>query len=193
MNPKFTAAFLFAFVLIGFSSVSPLIVAKLKPKDELPRFEPVSEFTLTDSNASTFSSYSLKGKVWVANMFFTSCQGPCPIMSAHIARLAEMYKKMPEVNFVSISVDPERDTPEAMTEYAEKFKADTSRWHFLTGEMDEIVDIAVNKFYIGSADNPRLHSTRFVLIDQTGQIRGYYKGDEKEGVELLAQDIRKLF
>jgi protein SCO1/2 len=96
------------------------------------------------------------------------------------------------VEFVSITVDPERDTPEVLTEYAERFGADTGRWHFLTGALPYIHDVAVTGFKVGSMDDPLIHSERLILVGREGVIRGYYDGTEADSVLELSRDIAIL-
>ncbi len=155
--------------------------------DELPVLYPLPEFSLTSDKNAPLSKEDLKGKVWIADFIFTSCAGPCPVMTRRMAGVAERLALYPEVQFVSVSVDPETDTPEVLSAYGEKFGADPTRWHFLTGSMDAIQTLAVEGFKIGSVDDPVIHSTKFCLVDKSGQIRGYYTGtDEAELNELVA-------
>ncbi len=155
--------------------------------DVLPVLYPLPEFSLTSDKDSPLSKADLKGKVWIADFIFTSCAGPCPAMTRSMAGVAERLALYPDVQFVSVSVDPDTDTPDVLSAYGEKFGADPARWHFLTGDMDAIQTLAVEGFKIGSVDDPVIHSTKFCLVDNSGQIRGYYTGtDEAELNELVA-------
>lgn len=155
--------------------------------DVLPVLYPLPEFSLTSDKNAPLSKEDLVGKVWIADFIFTSCAGPCPAMTRSMAGVAERLALYPEVQFVSVSVDPDTDTPEVLSAYGEKFGADPTRWHFLTGDMDAIQTLAVEGFKIGSVDDPVIHSTKFCLVDKSGQIRGYYTGtDEAELNELVA-------
>lgn len=158
----------------------------------LPKLYPVPEFTLTDSSGEDFGLRDLKGHVWIADFIFTSCAGICPIMSTHMAELQQIFADDPRVHFVSISVDPETDTPEKLAEYAARFNGDTARWHLLTGEVEPIHTLATEGFKLGSLDNPINHSDRFVLVDKSGSIRGYYAGTEGENLFALAGDVAML-
>jgi protein SCO1/2 len=146
-------------------------------------------FTLVNQAGEEFSSDSLKGKIYVADFFFTSCAGPCPVMNANVARLQRSFAGRDDVHFVSVSVDPETDTPERLRAYGEKLGADFSRWHFLTGDMEEIQRIAVEGFKVGSVDDPVIHSTRLILVDGEGNIRGYFSGIADEEVAELETSI----
>ena len=160
--------------------------------DELPVFASLPEFSLTSDKNTPLSKEDLLGKVWVADFIFTSCGGPCPQMTRSMAGLAERLSLYPEVTFVSVSVDPETDTPEVLTAYGEKFGADPDRWHFLTGELSDIQALAVEGFMIGSVDDPVIHSTKFCLVDKAGQIRGYFTGTDEVELNALEAAIHQL-
>jgi cytochrome oxidase Cu insertion factor (SCO1/SenC/PrrC family) len=99
----------------------------------------VPEFTLTERDGSIVSLQQLRGKIWVADFIYTSCTDTCPLQSAMMAKLQQEYATKPDFQLVSVTVDPERDTPQALTSYATKFQADGKRWYFLTGPRDRIV------------------------------------------------------
>lgn len=161
--------------------------------DALPVIATLPDFSLTSDKGTTIDKTTLAGKVWIADFIFTSCSGPCPVMTRSMAAVAKKLELHPEVNFVSISVDPETDTPEVLARYGEKFGANPERWHFLTGTVDAIQQLAVKGFMIGSVDDPVIHSTKFCLVDQKGQIRGYFTGtDEAETGQLIAAAKRLL-
>lgn len=159
---------------------------------ELPPLYPVPAFSLTNAQGDTTTAESLKGKVWVAMFFFTSCAGPCPIMSAGMAEVAKQIEATAPVRFVSITVDPETDTPERLREYGARYGADFNRWYFLTGQVDAIAKLALEGFKLGSVDEPIMHSDRFVLVDGAGNIRGYFPGTEAEGITQLVNAIHTL-
>lgn len=150
------------------------------------------EFTFTERSGKPFDSGMLDGRVWVADFIFTHCAGPCPIMTATMARLQSEIDDLPDVRLISISVDPERDTPEVLTQYANRFGADPDRWLFLTGNLALTRRIAVDGFKVGSIEDPILHSDRFVLVDRAGKIRGYFDSMEVDAVAKLTAAIRAL-
>lgn len=158
----------------------------------LPIYSAVPSFVLTDSAGSSFSPARVADKVWVVNFIFTSCQGICPRLSGAMVKLQKQFDLDGAVNFVSISVDPETDTPAKLAEYAQGFKADTTRWHFLTGEKNQIKSVMVNAFKIGSDEDPTFHSEYFVLVDQQARIRGYYSFADDQSFTELPKDIRRL-
>lgn len=160
--------------------------------EALPVLSNLPDFSLTTTQNTPLTKSDLAGKIWVADFFFSSCAGPCPIMTRNMASVAERLKGVPDVAFVSISVDPETDTPEVLSRYGEKYGADPAQWHFLTGEMGTIQKLAVEGFMVGSVDDPIIHSPKFCLVDREGQVRGYYTGtDEAELVDLMF-DIDQL-
>jgi len=161
--------------------------------DELPILSTLPSFSLTSDKGTTIDNAAMAGKVWIADFIFTSCAGPCPVMTRSMADVAKKLELHPEVEFVSVSVDPETDTPEVLARYGEKFGADPKRWHFLTGTTEAIQELAVKGFKIGAVDDPVIHSTKFCLVDKQGQIRGYYTGtDEVELEQLIAAATRLL-
>ena len=158
----------------------------------LPELGQAPEFSLTKTDGAAFDSESLDGQIYVIDFIFTSCAGICPILSNQMAGLQRTFSGRDDVEFVSITVDPERDTPEVLAEYAKRFDADTERWHFLTGELPYIHDVAVKGFKVGSVDDPLIHSERLILVDREGVIRGYYQGTEADSVLELSRDIAIL-
>lgn len=159
---------------------------------ELPVLSTLPDFSLTSDKGTEVTKATLAGKVWIADFFFTSCSGPCPVMTRSMAEVAKKLELYPEVEFVSFSVDPETDTPEVLARYGEKFGANPARWHFLTGTVEAIQQIAVKGFMIGSVDDPVIHSTKFCLVDQKGQIRGYYTGTEAAETDQLIAAVHRL-
>lgn len=183
------AALIFA-VLLTLSALClvPLVAIDAQQEQEprLPVLAKAPSFVLTDSRGGALDSKSLAGKVWVANFMFTNCPGACPIMATDLSKLQRLYHAEPDFALVSFSVDPERDTPEALNAFAAKYEADTSQWRFLRGDMAEINRLSsVNGFLLGDIDGPASHSLRHVLVDKKGNVRGYFEsGGETELKEL---------
>lgn len=162
-------------------------------QDALPALGTVSEFELTSAAEETpFALENLKGKVSVVDFIFTSCGGICPVMTNNLSDVHRMFSEEEDVQFVSVSVDPETDTPEVLREYAKRNRANPERWYFLTGDLEAIHTLAVDGFKIGSVDDPLIHSPHFVLVDRAGKIRGYYTGTDPEEKARIADDIRTL-
>ena len=140
----------------------------LHAETSLPELYPIAEFQLTDSTGAEFGLDDLRNTMWVTCFMFTSCQSICPTLSANMATLHKQFADTSGVRFVSITVDPETDTPEVLAEYAERFGADPARWHFLTGPLEDIHTLAAESFKVGSVDNPVFHSDKFILVDEAG-------------------------
>jgi cytochrome oxidase Cu insertion factor (SCO1/SenC/PrrC family) len=162
------------------------------PERELMQLGEAPRIELTSQANESFDSSALAGKIWVADFFFTSCGGPCPVMTAAMSEVQQAFEADDRVHLVSITVDPDTDTPERLREYGEKYGADFEQWHFLTGPIEHIQELAVEGFKVGSVEDPVIHSTRFILVDQQGQIRGYYIGIDKEDVQRLTEDMKQL-
>lgn len=149
----------------------------------LPVLGQLSNFTLTNQNNEPVSLSSLHGKVWVADVIFTRCAGPCPTMTHHLAELASAVPTNDPVKFVTLTSDPDYDTPAVLKRYATRFNADSNRWSFLTGPKAQIRPLEVNDFKFVVVDKKPgeqvdsvdlfIHSTWFVLVDQQGRVRGW--------------------
>lgn len=162
-----------------------------KPKP-LPVYSRVPDFVLTSQTGKEFRKQVLDGKVWVADFMFTTCTGPCPRMSAQMRRLQEQVKDLPKVELVSFTVDPAHDTPEVLADYAKRFQAEPDRWYFLTGPREALQRMMRQAFMLGDVDGSMTHSTRFVLVDQKGRVRGYYETTDPQDLKRLVADIRQL-
>jgi protein SCO1/2 len=165
--------------------------AKVNPS-AFPIYSQLPPFAFTDQDGNPFGLENLKGKIWVADFIFTSCQGPCPTMSSQMSRLQRNLADLSNVQFVSFTVNPATDTPEVLRQYATQFHADFRRWHFLTGEQDKIARLSMDGFLVGSLEDPLMHSTKFILVDPEGRTRGHYDGTEFASVQQLARDLRQL-
>jgi len=158
-------------------------------QEPLPVYSQVPDFSLTSESGAPVGRQMFEGSIWVADFIFTNCSGPCPRMSA---LMRHVQAAAPEVKLASFTVDPERDTPEVLAQYARRYHAQAGRWVFLTGEEARIHQLAREGFKLGSVDGSLTHSTRFVLVDIRGRIRGYYGTGENDGVTRLVRDIRRL-
>lgn len=138
----------------------------------------LTSFKLTDSNNRTFDSNQMKGKVWVANFFFSNCTGACPKLLGGVKELRQQLGDR-DVSFVSISNDPQSDTPKVLKEYATKYRAD-SDWHFLTGK--ELIQIRAigSEFFNVNAGFGETHSEKLIVVDKWGKVRGQFKYDDKD-------------
>lgn len=161
-------------------------------------FNHVPDFQLTERSGKTITLADLKGKVWIADFFYSSCQGPCPMIAGRFSRLQGEVLKMDGVRLVSISAQPDVDTPGVLRKYAEKFHASPDRWLFLTGEKSQIYNLANAGFLLsavdqlGATENPVIHSTKLALVDQSGNIRAYYDGTDDANTRQILYDIGRL-
>lgn len=180
----------FALILLGAMSFG------CAREPDLPAYYPVPDFSLTAQNGNTVTRGDLAGKVWVADFIFTNCAGTCPMMTDRMRKLQDALP--PEIHLVSFTVDPSRDSPDVLAEYAKRYGADGGRWLFLTGGKDALYDLSIKGFKlalddsVGTETEPITHSTRFVLVDKQGQIRGYYSGTEEDELRRLSADVKKL-
>lgn len=161
-------------------------------EEALPIHGTVAPFTLTDQNGQPFDAGQLKGRVWLADFFFTNCPGPCPRMSTLMSEIQRQTADIDELRIVSITVDPERDTPEAMKAYGQRYGAIDGRWFFLTGPLETLNRIARRDFQLFDVDGSLAHSTRFALVDRDGNIRSFYTTGEDGTYTRIPEDIRKL-
>ena len=150
------------------------------------------QFTLVERSGKPLGLEDLRGKVWIADFIFTRCPGPCPLMTSRMARLQNSLEGKSDVRLVSFSVDPENDTPEELTKYANQYHADSQHWFFFTGEKSAIHQLAKNGFLVGGVDDVMMHSTRFILVDRQARVRGYYDSNEEESLQKLIKDVETL-
>jgi protein SCO1/2 len=163
------------------------------------RYGRVPAFSLVNRDGGRIDLADLEGSPWVADFIFTRCGISCPRMTAIMVRLGETLPKNTRVHRISFSVDPEHDTPEVLQAYAESFGVTDERWHILTGDRAQIYPLMIEGFKLGvdaspppgmaSEEEPILHSTRLVLVDDQGEIRGYYDGFHSEDFERLVRDL----
>ena len=175
-----------------------LVMGRPSGGPDLPRLGAAPAFDLVSEQGKAVARADYAGKVWIADFIFTRCGGSCPILSARMAALAEKMRDVPGIRFVSVGVDPEHDTPEVLAEYGRKLGADPARWTFLHGTRPVVRSLIKDGFKLAVEDGPAdsvepiLHSTRFVLVDGEGTIRGYYDGMEQPPVDQLEKDARAL-
>lgn len=163
-------------------------IKKAQDAAVLPDYGAAPQFELTDSSGEKFDSSSLMGDPWIMTFLFTRCPDQCPLM---VTKMAKLAKKVPFLKFVSITADPDFDKPEVLAEYVKRGLG-PKKWNFLTGEKENLNKIGL-AFMTAAPDNPALHSTRFILVDGSGRVRGFYDSQSKEQMGALAVDVRGLF
>jgi len=153
----------------------------------------VPEFQLVNQDGKNFGSADLRGKIWIADFIYSTCPGPCPMISTRMSELQKPLEKT-DVHLVSFTVDPARDTPQVLRTYAEKLQAEPGRWDFLTGPQSTIYNLSRNgfKLAVGEEKGVPIHSTRIILVDRHGAIRGYYDAVEPDAVTNLVADTTHL-
>ena len=183
----------FSIIMLFLLSVLALIVIDLanKSRSDLPVLGEVPVFNFVERSGVSFGDENMEGKINIVNFFFTTCKGPCPIMNARVAELYQKYSTTDKVRFVSISVDPKRDSLAVLKQYATDFSVTDDRWLFLRGELDEVHRVSENGFML-AGDLPTIHSTKLVLVDSDRKIRGYYDSFDEESLRLLTVHVREL-
>ncbi len=173
-------------------------VVLAQPADSSESFGSVLPFSFTDQAGKTVTLESLKGHAWAACFVFTRCSGPCPRVSATMKRLqAELHD--PQVHLVSVSVDPQWDTPAVLAKYAEALGADPRRWSFLTGDEKTIDGWITRSFLSAVARDPAApvgervtHRTSISAVDKQGRVRGFYEGETAEELDKLRARLEWL-
>jgi len=171
-----------------------LLAATCSHQSDLPKLFHVPNATLVSEANKPMQLDSMKGNVTVYDFIFTNCAGTCPVMTATMRRIATKIDKNAPVRFVSISVDPQRDTPEKLRSYASKVRNDP-RWVFLTGDQKTITDLSINGFKLaagGSTSEAVLHSSKFAIADKNGMIRDYYGATNDDSVDHVAGVVHDL-
>jgi protein SCO1/2 len=180
-----------------FDSVTEKTVKGKLVKDTV--WHTVNNFTFTNQLGKTVSVDSLKGKVLVVDYFFTRCPNPCPTLTRNMKKMQDAFLKTDSlVHFISLTVDPARDSVEALKRYADKYKVRHNNWWFLTGDKQTIYKLAYDEFKAatidgGEVDTAFLHTNKFYLLDKDRVIRGWYDGTDSIAMAKMARDIGLLF
>jgi protein SCO1/2 len=189
--------FVIAFCVAGLAACDrrPAGPAGESAPPALQRYWTLPPFSLTERSGKEITLADFTGKIWVADFFYSTCPGPCPMLSSRLSEVQKALGNAPDVRLASISTDPEKDTPEVLNAYAERFKAGPN-WFFLTGKKADIFSLARDGFKLPIADaagaEPIIHTTRLVLIDRTGTVRGFFDGSAEGSVHDLVRDIGTL-
>jgi len=161
----------------------------------------IGAFSFANQYGDSIKLSDVKGKVFVAEYFFTTCGTICPIMNFQMKRVQTAYKQEQNLKILSFTVDPEIDTVSQMKRYADSHGAIKGKWHFLTGNKSALYKLARTSFFVlkpsetenaGDAGSDFIHTNNFVLVDQDLCIRGYYDGTSQKAVDKLIWDIEIL-
>ncbi len=159
-------------------------------------FHRVADFLLVNQDSTIVTNETLRNKIYVSDFFFTTCPTICPIMKAQMLRIYDVIKDDPEVALLSHTIDPAHDTVAVLKNYAQNLGVKAPKWHFVTGERDEIYELAKSYMVLADEDPNApggfVHSGAFLLIDKEGRVRGVYDGTIAQEVDLLIQDIDLL-
>lgn len=171
-----------------------LLTSCTDPSAKLPNYGSVPHFKMTKAQGQSFDSSVLHGTVWIADFIYTNCPGPCPMMTSRMHRLQERFKGDADVRFVSVSVDPANDTPAVLEAFAQRFGGPAPDWYFLTGSPRTVHLLAHDVFKVGDIIQNMDHSTKFMLVDKNGNLRGYYSSDDdpEAGIPALVHDAELL-
>ena len=179
-----------AVILLG--AGASWVIQKANSSYDIPILKPVPEFSFINQDGDPFTEKDLNDKITILDFIFTSCAGPCPIMTHNMTGLYRSFSQVEEVQFVSITVDPDVDTQDILKQYAKINGVNDGRWQFITSNIEAIKDLKKNGFMLYAEELPRGHAIKFVLIDQNGQIRKYFDGTEEASMAVLMKDITIL-
>ena len=209
MKKNSYVAITFVILVFGIYAV-PKIVDRLFGVDELLKFEKVPAFQFTDQDNQLVSNADYENKVYVVEFFFTSCPTICPRMNENMVKIQKEFYGNPSFGIASISIDPERDSPEVLKAYAVDKGATLKNWHFLTGDKSDVYAFSNDGFKLYAGENKDAeggfeHSGLFALIDKNGYIRSrtvkngdienpikFYNGLEDKEIQWLKEDIKLL-
>jgi len=206
ISPFFIGFILLVFIVTGANIYYGFVILERGPQkvpisaQNIPA-RPVPDFSLIERSGNELTKEDLLGMVWVADFFFTTCPGPCLTLTGKMKELQGKTTDLSELRLISFSIDPEIDSVDVLTNYADAYGADPEKWFFLTGDKEAIHDLSISGFMLPLEEgNPEeqpeygryVHSTRMAVVDQEGMIRGIYDVGEPGGLEALEVHVRKL-
>jgi protein SCO1 len=193
-----------AFAALALAVPMGALMVHQATRPDLPVLASLPPFSLVDESGKPFGRDDMLGKVWVADFVFTSCADACPKLQSKMRRIQDRLIPLEqggEVALLSVSVDPERDTPEKLRQYAQTYGARPGMWRYLTGDQKEVEKTVVQGFHTAMAKMPIpgadphteafdiMHGERLVLVDRLGRIRGFYDADDADAI---LRDARSL-
>jgi protein SCO1/2 len=178
-------------VLLGLMYLLSLVeYGQSRRKASLPVLGQIADFTLTNQAGAVTTLADLSNRVWVADIIFTRCAGSCPVMSTEMKSLQDGLPSGSEAKLVTLTTDPDYDTPAVLKKYGEHYAADFQHWTFLTGAKSELAGLAAGSLKLGStpvapqdrqsADDLFVHSTIFVVVDKQARLRGVFQTEGQE-------------
>ena len=190
LNKKLVLAFLFIFMLgsFGFFVIDKATKSRI---DNIGIIGQVPSFSLTNFDGSVITEKQLDNKISIVSFIFTQCEGACPIMSENMSILQERFASSNDIQFLSITTDPDFDTLEVLNEYSSNY-SNKNNWYFLIGNIIDVIELSEKGFFLSAALLPAGHSTRLVLVDKQLNIRKYYEGTIESNIFELQSDIVTL-
>lgn len=160
-------------------------------------YHKIAPFRFVNQDSQIVTNETFKGKIYVADFFFTSCRTICPIMKTQMHRVYDSIENDPEVLILSHTIDPEYDTVALLHDFADRLGVKSSKWHFVTGVKDSIYNVAQKSYFSIAVEDKSepdgfIHSGAFLLVDKEQRIRGKYDGTKEEDVNRLMGDIERL-
>jgi protein SCO1 len=160
-------------------------------------YHTIDNFEFINQDSQVVTNETFKGKIYVADFFFTSCRTICPIMKTQMLRVYDSVRNDPDVLILSHTIDPEYDNVSRLKDFAERLDVKSDKWHFVTGNKDSIYTIAQKSYFSTALEDKTepdgfIHSGAFLLIDKDRHIRGKYDGTKEEDVNRLLADIERL-
>jgi protein SCO1/2 len=187
--------------LIGLVASAALVLTHRAPERPPPVLQVIPPFALIDEQGRPFGSDDLKGAMYIADFIYTSCTESCPLLTTRMGELQERLSHAgPEVRLISFTVDPERDSPQKLLEYAKRARYDPARWTFLTGADSAVEALLTHGFKVamyrevhdgGATPEELIHDEHLVLVDSMARLRGYYAAD-REGLAKLRGALKYL-
>ena len=177
-------------LLLGFGA--NWVIQKADRSHDIPVIKQVPDFTFYDQEGQLFNKNRLVNKITVLDFMFTSCTGPCPLMTSNMATLYQEFRNVMEVQFVSVTVDPFIDSESKLKEYADFVGVDDDRWQFIRSDIESTKDLKQNGFMLYAGKLPQGHAIKFILIDEEGNIRKYFDGTDEASQAVLRKDITSL-
>jgi protein SCO1/2 len=178
-------------LLIAVGGAVAFIAIRSRPIEPLPVISTVPAFTLIDQEGKPYPSSNLAGKVWIADAIFTRCPSVCPLMTDRLEDLEYKTRGFDDVRFVSFSVDPEHDSPEALRQFGGEHSVPFTRWKLLTGQPETLASVLRDgfHFYTGNENGSPTHDVHVVLVDRKMRVRGVYDSTDDKALERLAADV----
>jgi protein SCO1 len=160
-------------------------------------YHKIQPFKFVNQDSQVVTNETFKGKIYIADFFFTSCRTICPIMKTQMHRVYDSIENDPDVLIISHTIDPEYDTVGLLHDFADRLGVKSSKWHFVTGVKDSIYNVAQKSYFSIAVEDKSepdgfIHSGAFLLVDKEQRIRGKYDGTKEEEVNRLLGDIQKL-